>query len=506
MVELVGPIAPVVGVAAAIAMNTKQQRQADDIALVFAETRRIMSTPFAEISRDDMWFDLPHPSAPGKMICGRQAMLRLEHLAEEAGEQLGILRRVRRSRLVEHVGQELVQRFVRDGRPIDGKQIDRALSTAAKAARRACEDTTHLLPCHLMLSKDPDEIVLGPVRFLNRRAARRLLLGHAKARREKERATETGPRDDDDRPFLVQALKYYRHFNWIAQVEIKGCDRDVSETLARKAVTSALDCLHLALGAQWTDRMRIGGPALKFDRRAKLKISATGSLDYSLSSQGSGQVNFPNGWSERLEDPDMARVLELCGVALEAAVDPDLDRPLSRRLLDAAQWFGEAARDESPSTRVVKYVTALERMLMTEEHDDITTTVSLRLASLCAALGDHEDFERWRLNTRDTYDLRSRLVHGSLSPGAPAVRAGVGKAARLSESGILFALSNFGEDGLRADKISNARIARWFDGLVALVQEHLAALNAPSAPAPEDHAENADLVGQATGSSAEEDG
>lgn len=73
--------------------------------------------------------------------------------------------------------------------------------------------------------------------------------------------------------------------------------------------------------------MRIGGPALTFDRRAKLKISATGSLDYSLSSQGSSQVNFPNAWSERLEDPDMARVLELCGVALEAAVDPDLDRP-----------------------------------------------------------------------------------------------------------------------------------------------------------------------------------
>jgi|GEM_PF-972125 len=506
MVEVVGFIVPVFGIAAVIAMNAKQQRQAKDIAFIFAEAGRIMSTPFAEISRDDMWFDLPHPSAPGKMICGRQAMIRLEHLAEEAGEQLGLFRRVRLSRLVEHVGQELVQRFLRDDRPLDGKQIDRALSAAAKAARRACEDTTHLLPCHLMLSKDPDEIVLGPVRFLNRRAARRLLLGHAKARREKERATEAGPRDDDARPFLAQALKYYRHFNWIAQVEIKGCDPDVSETLARAAVTSALDCLHLVLGAQWTDRMRVGGPALKLDRRAKLKILATGSLDYSLSFQGSGQVNFPNGWSERLVNPDMARVLELCGVALEAAVDPDLDRPLSRRLLDAAQWFGEAARDESPSTRVVKYVTALERMLMTEEHDDITTTVSLRLASLCAVLGDPDDFERWRLNSRDTYDLRSRLVHGSLSPGAAAVRAGVGKAARLSESGILFALSNFGEDGLRADKISTVRIAKWFDGLVAWSLEHLAALNVPSIPVTEAPAENADLVGQSAGGSAEDGG
>lgn len=95
MVELTGPIAPVFGIAAVIAMNAKQQRQAKDIAFIVAETGRIMSTPFAEISRDDMWFDLPHPSAPGKMICGRQlrsspaVLLGIAHGADRFLDALG---------------------------------------------------------------------------------------------------------------------------------------------------------------------------------------------------------------------------------------------------------------------------------------------------------------------------------------------------------------------------------------------------------------------------------
>lgn len=61
-----------------------------------------------------------------------------------------------------------------------------------------------------------------------------------------------------------------------------------------------------------------------------------------------------------LLDENFEHWRKLFSVALEAAVNPTLERTLSRRFLDAAQRFGEASRDESPATRTFKYVTALD--------------------------------------------------------------------------------------------------------------------------------------------------
>jgi hypothetical protein len=185
----------------------------------------------------------------------------------------------------------------------------------------------------------------------------------------------------------------------------------------------------------------------------------------SISRRGAGQVNFADGWSVQLEESNRRTLLELCGNALEAAVDPDLERPISQRFLEAARWFGEGARDDRASTSAVKYVTALERMVMTDERRDITSTLSERVAALSAS--DPEDRATWQAKAREAYEFRSRLVHGSMSPTASAASRGAALGAELAEVTLLRFLSAAGATGLRQDDISTARLTAWFDALTA---------------------------------------
>jgi hypothetical protein len=326
-----------------------------------------------------------------------------------------------------------------------------------------------------MLSKDPDEIVIGPVTFRNRASFRKLLA--AKVRSYPLGKDPKGRKFD--RRHLQEALRYYRAFQWVAEVKVENCDSEISQRLAERSVTSALDCLHVLLGAEWTDRMRIGGPAVVRDRRASLTIASDDQLYVSTSYRGAGQVSFSDGWSARLSDDDFQHYLGLFGIVLEATVNPDLERPISRRFLDAAQWFGEASRDESFSTATVKYATAIERILMTQEKDDIAKTVSERVAMMCCDLNVKDSRDEWRRKTLLAYDIRSKLVHGAVSPLAQEARLGARLGAELAEATLLSTLSALGKGFLRQETVSTKALARWFRDISTWVDNHMAATAVP---------------------------
>lgn len=445
-----------------------KQNHNDDIEFILTECHRfyaLVQKDIKSIPREDALHEIPHPSGNGFLICGRAASQRINKLAQEAGRRAGILQRVEPEALRKPLKHLITRRFIVEKRPTETKQVDRILAATARAALKKCSNKTYFIPCHLMTAQTPATLRVGPILFLNRKSFRQIAL---------EKITDYVEIGDPDRRelrrhLLTNAIRYYRSFDWVAQVEILGCDDETSKVIANRAVTSALDCLHLLIGAKWTDQMRVGGPAMRRDRRGRLTLSF-GKLDVSISSKGVGQVNFGDGWHEILKRPEYQNLLNLMGIALEVAIDPDLNRPLSRRFLDAAQWFGEASRDESPSTRVVKYVTALERMVMTEEKDDITRLVTERVAAFCfdgkTATETAVDRDIWREKARIAYMLRSKLVHGSMSPHAPEVWQGVRLGAELCETTLLRALHHFGEAGLKMNEVSTKRLGRWFDDVI----------------------------------------
>ncbi len=161
----------------------------------------------------------------------------------------------------------------------------------------------------------------------------------------------------------------------------------------------------------------------------------------------------------------------MAGVVLEARLDPDLSRSLSERILDAAQWFGEATRDTSPSTKVVKYVTAIERLTLTMKLDEgLTKSVCERVAALTTGLIDGRTFEENKSAFSKVYGIRSDLVHGAMSPNDPKVAKQVIAAGDYAEFAILRALHVWGEEALRSATFKTAGLEQRFVGVVDRVK------------------------------------
>lgn len=448
-------------------MNNKKDALVNDVRFILDECDRLNKVVqhggLRTLSQHDLLSSLPHPSGVGSVLCGHSAAVKVTELAEEAARRGNLTRRIELTTLRTEISRLIVSRFIKEKRPLNVTQLDRLMSSAVKKAQSQCMTLTHLIPCHLMSARDPERFSIGPVTFHNRASFRRLLLKKAGDRDRMH--NDDKAKSTHVRFLLAHAIRYYRNFQWVAEVEIVNCDFDTSKALAEEVVTAALNCLHMLLGTSWTGRMRVGGVNIRSDHRAMLTLSPSGELEPTLSSTGFGEVTFPDGWFAKLLDSNFEYWQTLFAVALESIVCPELERPLSRRFLDAAQWFGEATRDEGPATRTIKFVTALERMLMTEERDDVTSLVAERVAALCfnTEVGSRDV---WREKTRAAYDLRSRLVHGSISPRAPEVRRGASVAAEVAEAALLRAIEAFGVEGLQAKSMTSKRTSEWFRRLL----------------------------------------
>jgi hypothetical protein len=445
--------------------NSKDQL-VTDVSFIFEECARlnqmVQDGKFRDIPREDAFCDLPHPThnwPKGKMLCSRAGFNRLEALVRIALQRARLENRISLEPARSILGEILVRKFVREQRPIEIKHVDRALSEMAKRCGKTCDNLTHYIPCHLMSPQSPASFQIGPVRFLNQATFRSKLASHIWSNRSRDRAL--GARTISD------AIRYFKTFGWIAELTVIGCDKKVSETTATRAVFAALNCLHVLIGPGHSTRMTVGGPGIKYDRRGGFTVTSDGELSYMASYGGPGEGGFEDNWIDLFSGEDAQQILANLGIALEHVVDPSLRRPLSERLLDAAQWYGEAVRETSPGAKAIKYVTALERMVMTDEKDDIAGLVSSRVAALCLDEPTSARRDRWRTEVKRAYDIRSKLVHGALSPSSDIVYEGVRLGAKLARDALLSATTLLGDAGFRDDQASNRQLGRWYDRLVA---------------------------------------
>jgi len=453
----------------------------EDVEFIFSEAARFRKLERqwletkkapAELKEGYLW-EIPFPDDEQKKLpIGRAAMARLEDLANLASLRARIDSQVDVLTVRQPLGQSLIRRFVLEGRPITVQHIERAMSEAARKATKKLHTTTHYIPCHLMIAQEPARFALGPVAFLRRSEFRALLAKRLWASRAEHRSNWQ---------FLGDAARYYKSFGWVAEVTVPNCDEKTSERVAQSAVTSALNCLHLLFGAGHTARMVVGGPSIERDKRGSFRV-VKGRLTFWASYGGPGEVGFNEDWMELLDDDEAQVLLKLCGVALEAASDPRLERPLSDRFLDASHWYGEAVRETSSAAKVIKYVTALERMFMTDEKDNIIDTMSQRIATFCSDPSASDDFSRWEADARRAYDLRSKLAHGSMSPRDPAVYEGVRLGSEVGRAALLSGLAAFEEPGLRQQGMTRKEIARWFQSCVQHGDAVRAHFNAKTKP------------------------
>jgi hypothetical protein len=447
-------------------MPNAKDRLVEDVQFILAECSRFwalqqewFTTHHApEELRDGFLWELPHPTDErAKIPCGRAGVGRVEDLARVAAQRAGIDRQVDILTVRTPLAKALVRRFILEKRPVNIQQVERSLSEACKRAKADLKTITHYIPCHLMLAERPEHFTIGPITFLRQRLFRRMLA--ASVRRAKSEHNK-------DRRFVGDVAKYYRTFGWVAVVTVPECDEKTSQRVAEESVTCALNCLHLIFGPQYTSRMVVGGPAIIGDSRGKFYYKE-GKLSFEASYGGPGEVGFGDDWLHLLADPQAQHIFKLCGIALESASNPKLLRPLSQRFLDAAKWYGEAVRETSRAAKVVKYVTALERMLMTDEQDNIADSVSERIAAFCLDPFVTGDFERLKAQAHKAYSLRSKLVHGSMSQSDFRVYEGIKIGSDIGRNAILNSLMAMNGNGLTTSDARLREVARWFEGHVA---------------------------------------
>lgn len=94
--------------------------------------------------------------------------------------------------------------------------------------------------------------------------------------------------------------------------------------------------------------------------------------------------------------------------------------------------------------------------------------MSERVAFFCA--DEVEDSNIWKERSLKIYNLRSRLVHGSMSPRTLEITRSLQICATISERTILNCLFDFGEQALKVNKISSHKLGGWFKDLIKLTE------------------------------------
>jgi hypothetical protein len=262
---------------------------------------------------------------------------------------------------------------------------------------------------------------------------------------------------DPDLAALVK--RDFAPWDWTAEVTVRGCDRIVSRDRALKAVDGALDMLRLYAGPDGARNLgRAGAPGLPPVAPAGLWADMQGRLHplRAEASPGPDAVEI----LQRLHGEDGRDWLDRAGGTLQPLADPSLDWPLAARFRDAASWFGEGVTEASHAARILDFVTAIERAVVTGDHPEVWRCVTRRAAILGAA-AEGGDFADWLRRADEIYEIRSQIVHGALSPFAPEAAAMAPRVAALARAALCGALVFFETLGLSrgrfsADKLEHA--------------------------------------------------
>ena len=461
--------------------KTRKQMAVADIHFLVSECAGVQelltNTKPSEFGNLGPLGSLRSPTGPGGLPCSVEAVQRLHELSATALQHSDASGAIEPGKVFRALERIVVQRFVKEQRTLDEAQVERALAAALKEAKRSRSNARHFIPCRLMRMKSPRDFSVGPVKFR----------GQASFDTEMEPLygayLETGDSPQQlemGKLLLPEARHYYAGFTWVAEVEILNCDPEISKERAYLAVTAALDCLHLLFGAHHSERMSVGGPRMAEDRRAHLHLDAEGALQVSCSSSITSEVGFKDNWLEALDRPDIEFFLRAASKAIEPLVNPAIDRPLGMRFVDAASWFGQAAREISDAGRIVKAVTALERLVMTDEHDDIAELLSQRGAAVCYDPEREDPFGELAGKLKKAYGIRSRLVHGSISPFAPEIKDLAPVTMQLIERAICSGLGFFESESLFDRNCTDAQLAAGFSRLIEWAKSHSIGRISPS--------------------------
>lgn len=420
--------------------KTKAQRDIEDCEFILSEIVRLNSMEFKDLMayldehKNDSWFDVPHPSGSGGLVCGEAAGRRFYDLtSRHLATQASLRNNFDPEDFTSIVRGEFSFRFLKQGTEVNQRNIDKMLSAAVKKAKANHKALTHYIPCVVVSSAEPEAFRIGPVVFVRMEKFVREHREAFEAERERiqldhirrcEEAIEKGsPTEQIATPdisagianrLVDDTVSYFEKFKWMAVVDIPECDVAISRKRAETTVEAALDILKLFFKRVHGESLRQGHAYAPPPNTASLAREAGGKFNFSLA-WSSQDAPAGKNWIRILTEPDDSYA-RAAASALDSCVDPQHSSHLKERFLDAMSWYGQAISELMASLQIVKYVAALERLTVTRKMDEGLTEAVTTRAALLNYDGTGEDYDRVLREAQKVYDYRSGLMHGSLSP------------------------------------------------------------------------------------------
>lgn len=420
--------------------------------------------------RMDAFHTIPNPRNGGMLIIGQEGTDRFwgiarRHLADYPAKK----RRTSLSAFVEQLRTQFSELFLAEGASIDQDNVDRWIAVAYDATAQQHEAATHYIPCGLLFSNQVKRFSIGPVTFLHESEFFRIHgeeleklreTIHDRHRKRVDQAIKKGlPAKNAATPaqsamwsnhLADGLLESFRRYNWFAAVDVAPAHKDVSYDRALFATRGALNIIKVLLGSYHTGRLRTADDNGSVGKTAVLTRDAKGELGISLSNTPMDNT-VGDQWLEILTSSKhfslLAKVLTLCSTF-------DDPPPLCARLMDALSWFGDAVAEKSPAAKIVKFVTAIERLCgtgkekNTDGKDRGVTGIVITRASILYSVITERPFTKVKKEITDVYECRSKLVHGSVSPFADEVSARVVKVDRATNLVLLAAIDYYSVLGL----------------------------------------------------------
>ncbi|MDP1701370.1 MAG: HEPN domain-containing protein [Aestuariivirga sp.] len=464
----------------------------DDIEFILNEWARFetgLHDRTVELTFEDLMSQLHSRKKPRTIIIGKDANSRLYQLAKRGVQSFKQQERIDVNSVARILGETIVEWFLEERRDLDRSQADRVVSSSVKKAMGKKTAIKHFFPVLLGDGKGPESISLGPAKLLRKDIFFEQYADAFNALM----SVDLGPEVAEGKIQVYEGLttdarKYFEVFPWIAMVEVTDCDPTTSRKTALKIAESATDCLHVLIGEKFSQYLRLEGNHARVKKSSEIsqypnsRFHVTSRIDWPQDSLG-------EDWWKITEDRMPEGTVALMGKAISEGHKFPQSSPFARRFLDAIAWYREAVRDEYLPSKIVKYVTSLERILCTEEDAkidaseneaatecvpvpirDISATIERRGKALLSSIGIHE-FEKKPLGFKRIYGKRSALVHGSLSNSSIGLWHQVREAEFLSRWTLVGAVHFLGEDGLTLQKANNEILRTAFDRFI----DHLSA-------------------------------
>ncbi|MDO8545528.1 MAG: HEPN domain-containing protein [Opitutaceae bacterium] len=472
-------------------MANKEAEDLEDTRLIVREVARFLAMPIERLMahfkshKHDSLATIPHPTC-GTCFCGLAGSDRFwtiarRHLKANPDQRS----RVEPSQFVDDLKAAFSANFIPTlAKPTEELAeptkilVRKMLADASDAAEKRFVALTHYIPCAIFLSKAVKRFSLGPVEFVHESefwashdAELQAMRGDLAARYAKqneqqpaglpavtaERAAEIANRQIDE------VTTFFRDFNWLAVVSIDSCDDSVSYDRAIYLTRRALDVIKLLLGEYYTQRLRTAADHGHARKSAKLFRGPAQDLQWSLASTPNDDVVGDN-WLPALTQNEQ---FELAAKALTLVASRS-DAPLCIRFIDALAWYGDAVSERQPGAKIVKFVTAIERIAGTGKDDPrgINQIIKSRAGILYHLYSEKPIEEATKTVTR-VYGWRSGLVHGSTSPFDPSLNDQLHEVAAVTRLVVLAALDFFSQLGIASPGMDNEALRAEYRALEA---------------------------------------